>query len=333
MSRNEHVYVYDTSPKRLRETVSRALDSPYCAALDPQKRTYLKINGNHDKEYPGSNTSRWFLDALLSGLKDHGFRDISVIEGAGYLFSATQMVKSTRLLEICARHNVPFIDYEDLERDQNGLPQLIHGGQLINVPIMHTHGYAVVSCASKNYFGLIPKNRWIYHERLNEKLLELYDVIPATIDAVSIVEGTVGQRGDSTRTGDPIKLDLVLVGKDTLAVDTVVSRIMGFSPDEIPLLKHARTVGRMDFDISLAGDYASIDALPHHDFRFERSTAKQTSIWLHQHPVTKYFIERQPFRGAFHKAREVYQDYIYYKKRGDLFSGEWMEYERELSGR
>lgn len=333
MDRNEQISVFNTSPKQLRETVWKALDTPFFDSFDLEKPTFLKINGNHDKEYPGSNTSRWFLDALLFALKAHGFRDITVIEGAGYLFSATEMIRKTRLLEICEKHGVPFLDYEDLPRAENDLPKMLQGGQLINVPIMHTHGYAVVSCATKNYFGLIPKDRWKYHDMLNEKLMELYEIVPRMSNAVTIVEGTVGQRGDSTRTGDPVKLDLIVVGRNTLAIDKVVSWIMGFSPDQIPLLKYAMETGHLTAGIAISGDYYSFDALPRYDFTFQRSKAKNLSIWLHQHPVTSFFLERQPFRGIFHKTREIYQDYIYYRKKNRLFSGEWMEYERELSQR
>ena len=328
--KTEDVYVYNTAPKSLNRDMEKILMDPGLN-LDPHKKTLLKINGNHDKEYPGSNTSRWFLDALLAGLKKRGFKDISVIEGAGYLFSATRMIKNTRLLEICEKHNVPFIDYEELPRDENGLPKMINGEQLINVPVMHTHGFAVVSCATKNYFGLIPKSRWVYHESLEEKLIELYEVVNVTTDSVTIVDGTVGQKGDSTRTGNPVKLDLIIVGKDELAVDIVVAKIMGFSIEDIPLLKYAREKGYINFGIDIGGDYSSFESLPQYNFGFERTKAKKTSIWLHHNLITKFFIERQPFRGIFHKLRELYQDYVYYKKKEYLFSGEWMEYEKELT--
>ena len=328
--RTEKVYVYNTTPKSLKKDMEKILMDTILH-LDPAKKTFLKINGNHDKEYPGSNTSRWFLDALLAGLKKQGFKDISVIEGAGYLFSATRMIKNTRLLEICEKHKVPFIDYEELPRDENDLPEMLDGSQLINVPVMHTHGFAVVSCATKNYFGLIPKNRWIYHESLEEKLVELYDIVNATADSVTIVDGTVGQKGDSTRTGDPVKLDLIIVGKNELAVDIVVSKIMNFSIEDIPLLRYAKLRGYIGFKINVGGDYDSFEGLPQYNFRFERSKAKKTSIWLHTNQITKFFIERQPFRGIFHKMRELYQDYVYYKKKDYLISGEWMKYENDLN--
>jgi hypothetical protein len=158
--RTEDVYVYNTTPKSLKIDMEKILEDTRLN-LDPAKKTFLKINGNHDKEYPGSNTSRWFLDALLAGFKKRGFTDISVIEGAGYLFSATRMIKNTRLLGICEKHKIPFIDYEDLPRDGNDLPKMLYGSQLINVPVMHTHGFAVVSCATGIAQERVTQLSWI----------------------------------------------------------------------------------------------------------------------------------------------------------------------------
>lgn len=35
----------------------------------PEKETLIKINANYDRDWPGCNTSRWFIDALLKNLK------------------------------------------------------------------------------------------------------------------------------------------------------------------------------------------------------------------------------------------------------------------------
>jgi uncharacterized protein (DUF362 family) len=298
--------------------------------LNPSKKTFLKINGNHDKDYPGSNTSRWFLDALLAGLRDLGFADLTVIEGAGYLFSATNMIRNTRLDEICRKHGVPFVDYESLPRNRLALPAMIEGAQLINVPVMHMHGFAVVSCAVKNYFGLIPNDRWKYHERLEEKLMEIRRDVNLTTTTLTIVDGTVGQKGDSTRTGDPVKMDLFVVGKDEVAVDVVVSHMMGFTTDEIPQLKYAKAHGQLDFAVDVRGDYRSFDQLPNYHFRFTPTGAKRLSKWIHRNPVTKAVVTRDPFRTMFHATRGFYQDYIFWKKQKHLFTGPWMAYEAEM---
>lgn len=327
--RSEPIYIYNTSPNSLRSDLGIALQS-YIGGLDPSRKTFLKINGNHDKEYPGSNTSRPFLDALLAGLHSRGFRDVSVIEGAGYLFSATDMIRNTRLDEVCRKHEVPFIDYEGLPRSPLALPKLLDGAQLINVPVMHTHGFAVVSCAVKNYFGLIPNDRWKFHEKLEEKLIEIRRNVNATVPALTVVDGTVGQKGDSTRTGDPVRLDLFVVGKNELAVDLVVSRMMGFEVDEIPLLKYAKEHGYLDFTVDVRGDYSSLDSLPRHDFKFTPTEAKRLSKWAHRNPVTRAIVTRDPFRTVFHATRGYYQDYIFWKKQKRLFTGPWMEYETEL---
>jgi hypothetical protein len=106
--------------------------------------------------------------------------------------------------------------------------------------------------------------------------------------------------------------------------------MMGFSAGEIPLLKYAREHGYLDFAIDVRGDYSSFDGLPRHDFRFVPTGAKRLSKWAHRNPAAKAIVTRQPFRGLFHAGRGLYQDYVFQKKKRDLFTGPWMEYEREL---
>ena len=75
------VWVYRTSPTSLRKDIARVLSVAGMRFLDPRRPTLVKINGNFDKIYPGSNTSPWFLDGLLKGLHQNGFKQITVIEG------------------------------------------------------------------------------------------------------------------------------------------------------------------------------------------------------------------------------------------------------------
>ena len=135
------------------------------------------------------------MDALLYALKELNISNIIVVEGDGYLYSAEKMIKNTGLLNICNKYDVPFKSYEHLERNSDDLPLLLTNSQLINVPVFHTHGFAIISCATKNLFGLLPKSRWKYHDRIEEKLIELYDKVNPIY---TIVDGTVGMKGDST---------------------------------------------------------------------------------------------------------------------------------------
>ena len=316
-SARQTVYLARTSPRTLSADVDRTLNEGGLTALAPERTTLLKINGNFDFLYPGSNTSPWFLGSLLSVLRDRGFRSVTVIEGDLPDFRAADMIRTTGLIDILDRFGVPFVPYEQLPRDAHELPRLLENAQVINVPVIHAHGKAVISCATKNLFGLLPKNRRRYHPVLSEKLLEL----AAWVQPFTIVDGTVGLDGESTRRGDPRRMDLVMAGADCLALDTVVARIVGYQPEEIPILKLAAEQGVLPRDIELIGD-CTWDTLPRHNFRFQASAIYSTSTWLEY----SFLGSLKPYMWVIDRLRRTYHHYSYFKKRSRLFSGEWMEY-------
>ena len=153
MSIRETVITKKTSPKSLSLDIGEIVKSNYLPNVDINRRTLIKINGNFDKIYPGSNTSPWFLDALLAVLRDFGFNDLAVIEGDLMTFCASKMIQSTGLIKILDRYGVEFINYEKLPRDVSELPLLLDDAQMINTPVPHGHGLAKISCATKNLFG------------------------------------------------------------------------------------------------------------------------------------------------------------------------------------
>lgn len=321
------VFVKNTSPESLKEDILDVLKKTYVDKVKSRNMTVIKINGNHDIEYPGSDTSSWFLDVLLYSLKELGFNEIIVVEGDGYLYSAEKMIKNTGLINICNKYDVPFKSYEHLERDENDLPSILKDSQLINVPVFHTHGFAIISCATKNLFGLLPKSRWKYHDCLEEKLIELYNKVKPIY---TIVDGTVGLKGDSTRRGDPVQLDLIAAGWDTLEIDVLAAKIMGYTIDDIPLLKYAKENNVLQKDsVEVFGDY-TWQSLPIHDFSFSYSGPKNFSLWLHKHATTKKIVQWDPMNKLFHKFRGMYEVYTFWKKKKKLFTGPWMEYKKRI---
>src|SRR5437763_15448821 len=104
--RRDSVVLCRTGPGRLRADLERVLALAGAERLDPARRTVLKFNGNVKRYYPGSNTSRWFLDALLGILHDRVFRDVSLTGGALPHFTDQDMRRRTAPDRVRARHGV-----------------------------------------------------------------------------------------------------------------------------------------------------------------------------------------------------------------------------------
>ena len=146
----QSVYYVKCSPETLCKNVADLINHSLDKRMDPQKQTLIKINGNYDRYYPGSNSSPWFIDALLKSLCDYGFKNLIICEGDLPQFKARDMIVKTKLKPILDKYGVSFVDYENYERDDKEIPWIFRESQLINNPVPHGHGIAKISCACKN---------------------------------------------------------------------------------------------------------------------------------------------------------------------------------------
>ncbi len=178
-------------------------------------------------------------------------KEVVVAEGTG-IFSGEQeferLLKTTHYDAIRDRLGVPVINLELVERKKRPwrygsipLPKLLQDYEYINVPTMKTHLQATVSLGVKNQKGLIPmETKKRFHKKdLHAFILELSEVVRPTLtvmDAMYCIEGT-GPTGPPI--GEVKRMDLLLAGKDMMAVDNVALQIMGIETGEV---KHIRPI-------------------------------------------------------------------------------------------
>ena len=110
---------------------------------------------------------------------------------------------------------------------------------IISVPKMKTHDQAEVTLALKNMKGVLP-------DSFKRKLHHVFGVFQGVADlmtvvkpSLAVVDGIVAMEGLGPAFGDPIKMNLIIVGKDLVAVDAVTSKIMGFDPQECGCVREA----------------------------------------------------------------------------------------------
>lgn len=321
--RESIVYVYKTTPKTLQGDVKMVLNTPDFQKIDPKKETFIKINANYDRNWPGCNTSSWFLDALLKNLREMGFGELTVIEGDLKMQPAKNTIAKIGIDKILARYDVPFLPIENLARAQE-LPTILQNAQIVSTPVLHTHTFAVISVASKNLYGLLPIYREKYHRVLSEKLLELVN----QVKAFSIVDGTVGVEGGSMRLGDPKRSDLILGGWDPIAIDMVAAKVMGFPIVAVPHLNYVLSKEGMISPL-VKGDFSE-DDLPHHHFTYKRSALSDLDLIIRRNKITGRLFE---FNSLFDKLgnhmRRMYTGHVYSSRKEHVCDGDWREYERE----
>ena len=117
----------------------------------------------------------------------------------------------------------------------------------INVPKLKTHSMSVMTVGIKNQYGLVAhRDRSIDHNfRLHKKLADVYSVIQPDF---TLVDGTVvtiyGHYPPvAIHKMSLVPLNIIVGGRDTVAVDTVCARILGYKVAEVKHLAEARDMG------------------------------------------------------------------------------------------
>jgi len=257
---------------------------PACSSPPWQVEGILKamVNDGYDPKKIFTAENRTVVTNIEKGLK--GNKWAPVINKYGVWF-----VPLTR---------IPFVSYESLRPkflafknkklhaldskifpEGFRIPKFYVGKPIIHLPTMKTHGHtgAVggslrktseemkhggITCAMKNAFGgLLTKRRHFSHQYMSEVLVDLL-IIQKQIhpQILSVVDGTVCGDGAGPRTMIPRIKNYLLAGYDQVAVDTVVARMLGFEPLELPAIKmaHEEGLGCGDFDqIEIIGEDVS----------------------------------------------------------------------------
>jgi len=126
---------------------------------------------------------------------------------------------------------------------------VLEADRLINVPVAKHHGLTRLTMAMKNLMGIIGGSRRLWHQHINEALVDLASVIkPAltVLDAVRILIANGPQGGDLK---DVRRLNTVIVGAEQIAVDAYGATLFGMKGEDIKYLRLAEKMGLGRIDI------------------------------------------------------------------------------------
>jgi hypothetical protein len=134
----------------------------------------------------------------------------------------------------------------------------------------------------------------------------------------TVMDGTVAGDGAGPRTMIPRVKNLLLAAADSVAIDAIASRLMGFDPMSIPFLRmaHERQLGIADpREIELVGDDVTGE-------NFGFTTKKSLVIWGDQ-VIRKGFLRplervllHSPLVAWAPMASNVYHDLLWYPTVG-----------------
>jgi len=134
---------------------------------------------------------------------------------------------------------------------------------VINLPKMKVHLAKTITLGMANWQGIGPNyhpaeggmdgkglHMWQQGQHRNDISAKVVDEYRIRKADLTIIDGVIAMEGQGPHAGDPVEMNLIIAGTDTVAVDAVTGWVMGFETDEITCVRMAYPEGlgarRMD---------------------------------------------------------------------------------------
>ena len=329
-----------TSPPTVVEDYGRLMRlAAYRSVIDPAVATILKLNLSWTKYYPACSSQPWQVEGVVKAMLEDGYDPARLVpaENKTVVTEPWKGAANNRWLPVLERYGLtftalpevdwrvfrfqsPLLRLNDIFPEGIEIPAIYPGKNIVHLPTVKTHGHAVTTGSIKNSFGgLLKEVRHYAHKYMHEVLVDLMYMQRELHPGVfTVMDGTVCGDGAGPRTMDPVTGNVILAGADSVAIDAVAARLMGFDPLSIPYLRmcHDRGLGVADpRDIDLAGD--DISALNLH-FKVKRSFVIWGDQMLRKGPLR--FLEKialhSPLVVWAPAASNVYHDWLWYPTIG-----------------
>ena len=259
------VAVIRTLPERILEDIHRAMDTAGAGeVLTAERELLLKLNLSWTKYFPACSSQPWQLEGVVKDLLSRGYStdQIIPIENKTVVTNPRKGARNNLWMPILEKYGLPFVSLPEVEwvvyefrsdllklneifPEGIEIPKMFIGKDILHLPTVKTHGHSTTTGAVKNAFGgLLKEVRHYAHKYIHEVLVDLLlmqrELHP---NLFAVMDGTVCGNGAGPRTMDPVVGDLVLASADSVAIDAVAARIMGFDPMSIPYLRMATERG------------------------------------------------------------------------------------------
>ena len=173
-----------------------------------------------ESSFVGLDTEEAIRVAGYAGLREEGYEVID-LKGKGIEKVTVPVPRGKALKEL-------------------SLPKVVVDADVvISVPKMKTHDQAEVTLAVKNMKGVLPdvwKRRFHHVYGMFQSTADLLTVVKPSL---AVVDGIISMNGLGPAFGEPMEMDLIIAGKDVVAVDTVTGAVMGFELQEIGCVREA----------------------------------------------------------------------------------------------
>jgi hypothetical protein len=342
------VAITKTSPQSVLENIPRLMEmAEFRKYLDVSAPTILKDNISWHLMFPGANTTPWQLEGVILGLKEGGYKDLVCVQNETVVTDAHKGEILNKYRPIFDYYNLP-VRYNFLKADMNWIlyqpkcqllaldkifsngfriPDYFPGKNILHLPTVKTHIYTTTTGAMKNAFGgLLNTRRHYTHSVIHETLVDLLAIQQEIHPGIfTVMDGTTCGSGPGPRTMFANEKNIMLASGDSVAIDAISAKIMGFDPLKIKYIRlaHERGLGLGDpNEIEVIGEDIS-----GWNFNFSvgdnlASTAGDL-FWFSPLKIFQRLLFHTPLVYTFVYASAVYHDLVWYNIWGKQRVNEW----------
>ena len=243
-----------TDPEKMVEEALSHLGG-VTSLIKPNSTVIVKPNAGHAFP-PGTsvNTSPEMVSAVVKTIQKAGPKQIILTEAASIgsdtleclevsgIGKAAEEAGVDKIIDVKREKDLIQIPIRDAISDLRLvlLPRfLIEADHIVNVPIFKSHVSMVFSCALKNIKGVVQDkvHHQMHQTNLAAAVLDLWSVVRADLTISDMIRPGEGFGPHST---SPVDFGCVVAGRDPVAVDATICRMVGLDVDGVSYFGAAR---------------------------------------------------------------------------------------------
>ena len=189
-------------------------------------------------------------------LSEEGCPNVFLSDSCG-IGSTTAVVRASGMEDILKKYQTKILDFsssvkvkypEGVQAQEFVIPkELSEMDCIISLAKMKTHALERITGAVKNSYGFIYGNyKRIGHTQYpsaDSFARMLVDLNKYTSPRLYVLDGVLAMEGNGPGSGDPISMNVILMSKDPVALDSVFCRLIHLDPALVPTNYHGEKMG------------------------------------------------------------------------------------------
>ena len=223
----------------------------------------IKPNAGHPAPPDSSvNTSPAVVAAVIKELRKANPKEIILAESSAIGCDTFECLESSgikqaaenagvdRIIDIKSDEDLVEVDIEDARSDikKASLPRfLLEADHIVNLPIFKSHVSMVFTCSLKNIKGVVQDHvHYLMHQTdLAAAMMDLWSIIQPDLTIADLIRP---MEGFGPHSGMPTDFGCIVAGKDPVALDATVCRMVGLDIDKVDYFEAAleRGLGKVN---------------------------------------------------------------------------------------